>query len=240
MHASRLAVVPANLIDVILGLRVWGDPAVLGDRAFTRIVGRKDEAFVGKQALQVLQVADATFDVLLGVESVLDAILAGGGGDELHEPFGAFGGDGVRVVVAFGADDRVDEERVEPVEFGFLVDDLADALGGRGHFGEGAHGCDESGGGDAAGLDGLGFEDLGLADRGNDGEGGTGGGGEGEGGTEEAAGLWVEPDDRLYSGVWREVAGPGGEGEAGEDGEASQGDSYQWIIEGIIAGWYDF
>ena len=156
--------------------------------------------------MQVLQVADATFDVLLGVESVLDAILAGGGGDELHEPFGAFGGDGVRVVVAFGTDDRVDEERVEPVELGFLLDDFADALGGRGHFGEGAHGCDESGGGDAAGLDGLGFEDRCLENGGDDGERGAGGGWtirEREGGAQQAAGFGVEPDYGLYSGVGR-------------------------------------
>ena len=79
-----------------------------------------------------------------------------------------------------------------------------------------------------------------FEDGGDDGEGGSCGGGwdgrKGEGGTQEAAGLRVEADYGLHSGVGREIAGPGGDGKISEDGEACQDDSYQWII----AGWYDF
>lgn len=107
LFATGQTVVTADLVHVVLGLRVGGDPPVLCDGALPRVVSSQDKTLVGKKGLQVFQVANTALNVLLRIEGIPDAILARCGRDQLHEAFGAFGRNGIGIVVAFRPNDGV-------------------------------------------------------------------------------------------------------------------------------------
>ena len=132
---TRGAIEAADLLDVVAGFGIRGNAVVALDGAFAGIVGGEGEAFVLEKVLQILQIADAGFEVGGWVEGIGDPEPAGGGGDQLHQALSALGRDGVGVEVGFDGDDRADQVRVDFVTGGGLVDQLVELGGGFGGAG---------------------------------------------------------------------------------------------------------
>ena len=60
-------------------------------------------------------------NVLHRIENIRHAEAARRGGDELHQPEGTFGGDGMRIVVAFHLNDGMNQQRINAVRTGALI-----------------------------------------------------------------------------------------------------------------------
>ena len=78
---------------------------------------------------QPAQVGHATPQVVDGVPDVGDAKARGGGGDELHQPLGVLGGEGIGGKVGFGRDDGQDQLGVQAIVGGQALDQ-GDDVGG--------------------------------------------------------------------------------------------------------------
>jgi hypothetical protein len=119
--------------DVGAGLAVGRDAVVLVDGGGAGVVGGESEGevvvVVGEESVDV---GGATADVLLGLESVVDAEVAGGGGHELHEASGAGAADGLGVAVGLGFDDAGEEVDVEVVVGAGAGEDFGEVGGAEG------------------------------------------------------------------------------------------------------------
>src|SRR5262249_60893030 len=97
---------PQDLLDVLLGLRIRRDSAVVVDGALPRVVRRESEGDVGGIAVeQVAEMADAALDVLARIQRVAYPERRRRTGHELHEPLGTLGRHRPWVEGRFGLDD---------------------------------------------------------------------------------------------------------------------------------------
>jgi hypothetical protein len=90
---------------------------MLRDGARAGVVRGQREIEVAVEGVeQRPQITGAAEDVLAGVEDVVDAEVAGGGGHELHHAARADGRNGVRVVRGLATRHRGDETRIDAVQ----------------------------------------------------------------------------------------------------------------------------
>src|SRR3989442_13142988 len=86
------------------------NPAVVDYRALAGVVGGKDERQIAVESVhQTTKMPNAALDVFEGIEGIHDAEHGRRLGHELHQPAGARAGDGARVELRLGFDDRRDE-----------------------------------------------------------------------------------------------------------------------------------
>ena len=105
-----------NAGDVGAGFGVWGNAVVLVDGGGAGVVGSEGEGeivvVVGEEGVDV---CGAAADVLAGLEAVVYAEVAGGGGHELHEARGTSAAEGAGVAVGLGLDDAGEQVDVDVV-----------------------------------------------------------------------------------------------------------------------------
>lgn len=124
--------------NVVAGFRDGGDAAVFIDTGGTGVIGREgefDTSFIFIEEL--FEVAGAAVDVLGGIEGVGYAELLCGGGHELHEALGSFGGDSARFESAFAFNNGADEIFAQALAGGRVFDEGLDLVEGDGVAGGG-------------------------------------------------------------------------------------------------------